>query len=204
MFFRKEKVCDKIPYHNIMIVKANLEEAKRLYKNYMEIDFPADELPNYNRFLQLTEKKMHTIYLYQKENQEVAYFITIEKENKVLITHLAVIKEFRSKGIGKVFLEEIKEFFKDKDMLIVEVEAEDRAKNEEELNIIKRRKNYYSRSEFCQVENMEYILYGVIYDILIYTPNKENRYTNAEIKKIMEKIYDSIHLDRNKLKITLI
>ena len=186
-----------------MIVKANLEEAKALYKKYMEFDFPADELPDYDRFIELTEEKMHTIYLYKKDNQEVAYFIIIENENNVLITHLAVIKEFRSKGIGKIFLEDIKEFLKDKNMLIVEVEADNRANSEEELNIIKKRKNYYLRSEFCQVENMEYILYGVSYDILTYIPNKENTYTNNDIKEIMEKIYDSIHLDINNLKIVL-
>ena len=187
-----------------MIVKANLEESKALYKKYMEFDFPEDELPDYDRFIELTEEKMHTIYLYKKDNQEVAYFIIIENENNILITHLAVIKEFRSKGIGKIFLEDIKEFFKNKNMLIVEVEADNRASNEEELNIIKRRKNYYIKSGFRQVEKMEYVLYGVSYDILIHTPSNEISYTNIDMKKIMEGIYDSIHLDRKKLKIKLI
>lgn len=186
-----------------MITKANLEEAKIIYKEHMEFDFPDDEIPDYDRFIKLTEKKLHDVYVYKRENKEVAYFITVENNNNVLITHLAVMKEFRSKGIGKVFLEEIKNFFKNKNMIIVEVEAEVRANNDEELNIIKRRKNYYLKGQFVQCENMKYTLWGVEYDILIYLPNKKQSYSNNELKEIIERIYFSLGLDKSKLIIDL-
>ena len=126
-----------------MIRKASLEESKLIYTENMEKDFPDDEIPDYNRFVKLTEDNVHDVYLYSSNNQDVAYFITVENNNNILITHLAVMKEFRSKGLGKILLEEIKKFFKDKNILIVEVEAESRANNEEELDIINRRKRYY-------------------------------------------------------------
>ena len=97
-----------------MIVEANLEEAKEIYNKHMLEDFPADELPEYERYLKLTKEKLHNVYLYNKDNQNVAYFIVVEEEKNILITHLAVMKDFRSKGIGKVFLEDIKTFFNDK------------------------------------------------------------------------------------------
>lgn len=186
-----------------MIVKANFEEAKLIYKNYMESDFPSDEIPDYDNFQKITEQNKHNVYLYKMDNKNVAYFITMENNNNILITHLAVIKEFRSKGIGKIFLEEIKNFFKDKSMLIVEVEAETRANNEEELDIIKRRKKYYLNGDFIQCQNMTYILYGVEYDILIYVPNKEKKYNNYQIKEIIEKIYKAIGINKSKLKIDI-
>ena len=118
-----------------MIRKASLEESKLIYTENMEKDFPDDEIPDYNRFVKLTEDNVHDVYLYSSNNQDVAYFITVENNNNILITHLAIMKEFRSKGLGKILLEEIKKFFKDKNILIVEVEAESRANNEEELDI---------------------------------------------------------------------
>ena len=186
-----------------MIVEANLEEAKEIYNKHMLEDFPADELPEYERYLKLTKEKLHNVYLYKKDNQNVAYFIVVEKEKNILITHLAVMKDFRSKGIGKVFLEDIKTFFNDKKMLIVEVEAETRANNNEELDVIKRRKKYYTRAGFEECKKIEYILWGVEYDILIYVPEGNKIYENIEIKEIIEKLYEKLGLEKEKLKINI-
>lgn len=185
-----------------MIRKASLEEAKLIYTKNMEKDFPEDEIPDYNKFVKLTEKNIHDVYLYNTNNSDVAYFITVEKDNNILITHLAVIKEYRSKGIGKVLLEEIKKHFKDKNILIVEVEAESRANNKEELDIINKRKRYYSNLGFVQCQNMSYILYNVDYDILTYSPNNRT-YEPNEVKKIIEEIYKAVGIDKTKLKIEI-
>ena len=186
-----------------MIVEANLEEAKEIYNKHMLEDFPADELPEYERYLKLTKEKLHNVYLYNKDNQNVAYFIVVEEEKNILITHLAVMQDFRSKGIGKVFLEDIKTFFNDKNMLIVEVEAETRANNNKELDIIKRRKKYYTRAGFEECKKIEYILWGVEYDILIYVLENNKVYENIEIKEIIEKLYEKLGLDKEKLKINI-
>lgn len=186
-----------------MIKKANLEEAKLIYTKHMIKDFPDDEIPEYDRFIKLTEEKMHDIYLFEKDEKQVAYFISVEKNNNILITHLAVMEEFRSKGIGKIFLNEIKNYFSDKNMIIVEVEAEIRANNEEELNIIRKRKKYYLNSDFVQCDNMTYILYGVQYDILICKLNDSVQYNNFEIKKIIEEIYSKLRINESKLQIKL-
>ena len=185
-----------------MIRKASLEEAKLIYTKNMEKDFPEDEIPDYNKFVKFTEKNIHDVYLYNNNNSDVAYFITVEKDNNILITHLAVMKEYRSKGIGKVLLEEIKKHFKDKNILIVEVEAESRANNKEELDIINKRKRYYSNLGFVQCKNMSYILYNVDYDILTYSPNNRT-YEPKEVKKIIEEIYKAIGIDESKIKIKI-
>lgn len=110
-----------------MIQKANLEKAIEIYK-YMKADFQKNEIPDYQRYLKLTKENIHNVYVYIENEQEVAYFITIEKEEKVLITHLAVIKDYRGKGAGKRLLEAIKNFLGNKKMLMVEVETEKNAK----------------------------------------------------------------------------
>ena len=183
-----------------MITQANLEEAKNIYKECMVEDFPDDEIPSFNQFVKLTQEKINTVYLFEKDGKNVAYFITVECNNNILISHLAVIKQYRSQGIGKILLKEIENFFKDKNILIVEVEAESRASNEKELDIIKRRKKYYLNFDFKQCMNMSYILYGVEYDILTYTPHQKEYSTN-EIKKIIEEIYSKVGLNMSVLKI---
>lgn len=186
-----------------MIRKANLEEAKLIYKENMELDFPDDEIPDYKRYLQLTEKNIHDVYIYEQNGKKVAYFITLECNNSILITHLAVMRKFRSQGIGKILLSDIKDYFTNINMLIVEVEAESRANNNEELNIIKRRKKYYLNSGFTQCSNMNYVLYGVQYDILVYIPNKEKEYTSNEVKSIIKSIYLKVGINESKLKIDI-
>ena len=83
-----------------MIKKAELEEALNIYK-YMIEDFPDSEIPNYERYEKMTKENIHKVYLYEENEKNIAYFITLEKEGKVLITHLAVIKEYRGKRSRK-------------------------------------------------------------------------------------------------------
>lgn len=187
-----------------MIRKASLEESKLIYKKYMVDDFPDDELPGYNRYIWLTKENIHDIYLFEEDNNPVAYFISLEDGNgNILITHLAVIKEFRSKGIGKILLNKIKEYFNDKNMLIVEVEAESRANNKEELEIINRRKKYYLNSGFTQCDNMKYVLYNVEYDILVCELHNCGKVDNYRIKEIMEKNYSKLGINKSKLEIEI-
>lgn len=186
-----------------MIRKASLEESKLIYKKYMIDDFPDDELPGYNRYIKLTKEKMHDVYLLEENSEVVAYFITTQTEGNILITHLAVVKKFRSKGIGKRLLNEIKSYFSKEKMLIVEVEAESRANNKEELEIINRRKRYYLKSGFIQCNNMKYILYNVEYDILVHELNKNINSDNYKIKEIMEKIYSRLGINKSKLEIEI-
>ena len=180
-----------------MIKKANLEKAIEMYK-FMEKDFSDNEIPDYKRYLKLTKENVHNIYLYEENGQEKAYFITMEKDNskKILITHLAVIKEYRGKGIGKKLIEEIKNFLSDKKILIVEVESEKNAKNDQELETIKRRIRYYINAGFEKCEGIEYNLFNIDYYILTYNMSN-NLISNKEIKQAIENIYDGLFSKKN-------
>lgn len=186
---------------NIMIQKANLEKSLEIY-NFMEEDFPKSEIPNHKKFLELTEKNIHNVYIYEENKQEIAYFITMEKDEKVLITHLAVIKKYRGKGVGKRFLEEIKKFLSDKKLLIVEVETEKNAKDKQELTIIEKRLRYYLNSGFEKCERLEYKMFNADYYILTYSKSV-NKITNKEVKQTIENIYDGL-LSKNNLIIKII
>ena len=84
-FFRVQEREKAIRLLKSMIRKASLEESKLIYTENMEKDFPDDEIPDYNRFVKLTEDNVHDVYLYSSNNQDVAYFITVENNNNILI-----------------------------------------------------------------------------------------------------------------------
>lgn len=180
-----------------MIKKVNLEEALEIY-DFMKKDFLENEIPDYERFFQMTKENIHNVYVYEENNQEIAYFITMEKgdNKKVLITHLAVIEKYRGKGVGKRFIEEIKKFFADKKMLLVEVESEKNAKNEQELKIIEKRINYYLNAGFKKCEELEYNLFNVDFYILTYSSSND-RTSGIEMKQTMQDIYAGLFPKEN-------
>lgn len=180
-----------------MIKKVNLEKSLEIYKYLIE-DFPKNEIPNYKSYLKLTENHVHNVYVYEEDAQEVAYFIAIEKNNtkKILITHLAVIKTYRGKGVGKRLIEAIKAYFSDETTLIVEVESEKNAKSPQELEIIKRRIQYYLNAGFTKCENLEYTLFHMDYYILTYSPLNYD-ISNKEIKQVIENIYNGLFEPKN-------
>ena len=178
-----------------VIKKANVEKAKQIYK-YMEEDFPKNEIPNYTGFLKLTQENIQNVYIYEENSQEIAYFVTMEKDEKVLITHLAVIKEHRGQGVGKRFLETIKDFLSNKKVLIVEVETEKNAKNEQELEVIEKRLRYYLNAGFVKCNELNYVLYNVDYYILTYSTDESSISPNM-LKDTIESIYDGLFPKKN-------
>ena len=62
-----------------MIRKLDIEEAKKLYRDYIDEDFPNDERPNYNHYVKLLESEEFIPYSYEEENKMKAYIICIEK-----------------------------------------------------------------------------------------------------------------------------
>ena len=63
-----------------MIKRVNLENAKKIYKEYMESDFSDDELPKYEHFVELIEDEKEIPYVYMEEDVIKAYIVCIEKK----------------------------------------------------------------------------------------------------------------------------
>lgn len=182
-----------------MLRKLNLEDAKGLYKKYMEKDFPDDERPSYNDYRELIENNKSTPYAYEEENKMKAYIICVEKGDFVLISHLAVLKEYRGQGIGTKLLEKMKSFYKDKQAVILEAEAEEQAKNEKDLETIKRRQKFYTKCGFTPYPNLDYELTGVKFLIFVYS-NLENKIEVEKLMEIIKQLYSGILKDEKVLK----
>lgn len=182
-----------------MIRKLNLEDAKVIYKKYMENDFPDDEVPSYNHYIELIENNKSTPYLYEEENEMKAYIICVEKGDFVLISHLAVLKEYRGQGIGTKLLDEMKSFYRDKQAVILEAEAEEQAKDEKALETIKRRQKFYIKCGFIPYPNIDYELTGVKYLIFVYS-NLKNEIEAEKLMEVINKLYSGVLKDSKILK----
>ncbi len=129
-----------------------------------------------------------------------AYIICIEKGDNVLISHLAVLKEYRGQGIGTKSLNEMKFFFKDKQSVILE--AEEQAENKKALEIIKRRQKFYKKCGFTSYPNLDYELSGVKYLIFAYS-NLENKIEDGKLIEIIKELYKEILSNEKSLVIKL-
>lgn len=174
-----------------MIRKLDIEEAKKLYQDYIDEDFPDDERPNYNHYVKLLESEEFIPYSYEEENKMKAYIICIEKGDNVLISHLAVLKEYRGQGIGTKLLDEMKFFYKDKQSVILEAEAEEQAENKKALEIIKRRQKFYTKCGFTSYSNLDYELSGVKYLIFIYS-HLENKIDVEKLIEVIKQLYSGV------------
>ena len=89
-----------------MIKKLENQRAKEIYSS-MEKDFKEDVIPEDEDFYAYVKDGRLILYAYEEENREKAYMVWIQKNNIVLITHLAVKEEYRSNGIGSKMIKEI-------------------------------------------------------------------------------------------------
>ena len=81
-------------------------------------------------------------------------------------------------------------------MLLVEVESEKNAKNEQELKIIEKRINYYLNAGFKKCEELEYNLFNVDFYILTYSSSND-RTSGIEMKQTMQDIYAGLFPKEN-------
>lgn len=174
-----------------MLKRMDLLGAKRIYKIGILYDFPSNERIPYKKYKKAIKENNMKTYGFYMENELYGYIVTREIENIIFISYLAIRRKYRYSGYGSILLKELKEFFKNNEFIILEVDSKLGAKNKKELEVINRRNNFYLKNGFKKIENIEYSVYGVEYDLLIYKLNCKS-ISNSEILEIMEKFYKDI------------
>jgi len=126
--------------------------------------------------------------------REVAYAICTGEESSdyILISLLAVYKEFRGCGVGSAFLEEFKKMYSDKKGLIVEVEKPEKALNDEEKIIREKRIRFYQKADFYLIPEIEYSIWDVPMHLMALPHKVTKKSINEEIGQIIYEIYFAI------------
>ena len=148
---------------------ADLDAAqlRRIYHEHMKEDFPAAELKplemikkgiaeGYYRFLGLFDG-----------DEIIGYTGLIYHEDACLIDYLAVMPEWKNRGIGSVMLKLLKAYLKDTEYVIGEVEIPACGEDEAERNLRSRRMDFYLRSGFYDT-GMDVSVFGVRFRLLAF------------------------------------
>lgn len=154
-----------------MIKKEELKEAKYIYRTGVMRDFPIAERIPYSRFKRAVKNKIMKTYSYIIDGKRYGYIVTIEEDGVVFISYLAIEKDYRNQGYGTRMLKELYEHFKNRKYIIIEADSPIGIKNKKELDIINRRKSFYFKNGFEEVKYVNYCIFGVKYDILVYKLN---------------------------------
>ena len=103
-----------------MIKELDLKTLKNIYYTHMTKDFPEDELKTFEMIEGSIKNGKSTALAYYQDSLILGYATILFIEDKLLLDYFAIIKDYRSKGYGKEFLKEIKEYFKDYSFILIE------------------------------------------------------------------------------------
>lgn len=165
-------------------------ELKDIYKRIKQ-DFAKGEYAPYDVLYQQIQNGAQKGLILQNGKEDVAYAFYAEGKvnGYVLISLLAVYKEYRGKGFGTVFLEEFKLFCSDKDGIIVEVEKPDDAKTPGEKNIRIKRIHFYQNADFNLIPDIDYSIWDVSMHIMVMPRKVSIQQVNEEIGQALYEIY---------------
>ncbi len=172
---------------NIIIKKLTDEEIIHIYSTHSIRHFPADERKPLSSIERMLKDGIYTGYgLYEKENNIIlcyAFFTILPDYRNILLDYFAVIEEYRSHGIGSLFLQQMKDSVTDYDGFLIETEDPDYASHEKELAIRNKRIAFY-HANGCVFTGILAEVFGVHYRILYFpilsTPPLETLFTDFD------------------------
>lgn len=175
------------------IRKLTKEEIAQIYKEYMSLDFPPEEIKPLERINFLFDRGFYMGYGLVEKEQIVGYafLTTAPKSKSILLDYYAICKEYRAEGKGTVFLSMLKEELKrdNYEVLIIEIESIKSAKNEYEEQIRSRRRDFYINNHIRTV-NEYVVVFETEFELLYYSFDKD-----VDTKMIIEeyrRIYQNL------------
>lgn len=152
---------------NYKIKRLDYEEISFIYRNYLVCDFPQDEvkpLSNIEKMYQ-TETYMAYGFFFGQEGvgKTLAGYAFCSKHldgTMLLLDYFAILKQFRSQGIGGDFLATLKNELSDIKGILIETEDIAYASNEKEKQIRERRDAFYERNGVQKVS-----IHSCVFDV---------------------------------------
>lgn len=173
-------------------------ETADIYMQWIHRHFPQSEIKPLKKIQSMwDEGAYHALGMYEKKmnNQEqkqqldligYAFFVTAPECNILLLDYFAIVEDYRSQGMGSIFLKEMKKYLDGYKSILIETEDVDCAQNEEELRTREKRNRFYKRSG-AVMAGIKSNVYGVNYDIWNFPLTESS--TRKECKDCLESIY---------------
>lgn len=175
------------------IRRMELDELKAFYERIV-LDFSEGEYAPYPIMFQHLQGGLQKALIFCEGEKDVAYSICIDnhENNYVLISLLAVFKEYRGLGIGSEFMKRLHLMYQDKQVLIVEVERPDHAKTLEEVDSRRRRIEFYERAGFHLIKGVDYSIWDIPMYLMALPMVASKETVSREIKNSMYELYLSL------------
>ena len=171
-----------------MFKKADLKKFKEIYRKHIIKDFPRGERSSLNNFKKRITSKNEELYIFSENGEEKAYTIIANLDNNfILISFLAVFEKYRGEGIGTKLLAEIKEKFKAKKGIILEVESPEDAISEKDKIIREKRIKFYEKSSYKMLKNTKIFFGNISFNIM--TLNNKDNIDEKEIANVLNEFY---------------
>ena len=171
-----------------MLKKADLKKFKEIYRKYIVKDFPIGERSSLNNFKKRIASKNEEVFIFLEEGIEKAYIIIANLDNNfILVSFLAVFEQYRGEGIGTKLLEEIKEKFKEKKGIILEVESPEDAISEKDRIIREKRIKFYEKSNYQMLKNTKIFFGNSSFNIM--TLNNKDNAEEKEVANVLNGFY---------------
>ena len=177
-----------MPKYNIR--RMELSELKAFFERIVR-DFAQGEYAPYPIIYQHLQEGLQKALIFCEGEEDLAYSVCTDnhENNYVLISLLAVFKEFRDQGIGSEFMKRLRLIYQNKQALLVEVERPDRAQTPEEGVFRKLRIEFYERAGFYLMEEMDYSIWDIPMHLMALPLVASKETINREIKRSMYELY---------------
>ncbi|HMM06439.1 MAG TPA: GNAT family N-acetyltransferase [Clostridiales bacterium] len=169
------------------------DQLQSIYRDHLSRDFITAELKSRSFFEDDFDRGVYFGDLFYDQDRLIAYTFYGKRPggNYLLLDYLAVLPEERSKGYGAEILAALKKEAAAYDGVIVEAEAIDAAKDEQEQTIRRRRIAFYRQNGLKELK-LRAEVNGVTFTLLLLT-DKEKPAEEKIIKEELAAIYHTLY-----------
>lgn len=173
--------------------RMELDELKAFYERIVR-DFSQGEYAPYAIIYQHLQQGLQKAMVLCEGEQDRAYCVCSDNHgnNYVLISLLAVFKEYRGQGIGSAFMKQLYLMYQDKQALLVEVERPDQAKTQEEGDTRRLRIEFYEKVGLYLIKRLNYSIWDIPMHLMVLPLVASKEAINQEIKETMYELYLSL------------
>ena len=171
------------------VIRLTKLQIEKIYNKHLVYDFAEDERKPLSMILKAVEKNAYECLGITDREHLVGYAFFVKTGEDYMLEYLAVVRGLRDQGIGSSILQELSAYCHCMESLICEVENPVYAKQEDELILRERRKNFYQRNGFIDT-GVDVQTWGVEYRLMELPLGKIH--TTTEIKALYQKHYSAI------------
>lgn len=179
--YNRNKMMEKGIKRKVYLKKLTAEQVLSIYTGVAKEHFPVEELkPAAVIERLLREGAYEGLGMFDGERLAAyALFAQMPKSRTLLLDYYAVLDEYRNGGVGSLFLGKMRQFYSDRNMILLETEKPASAKNEAEYTLRVRRNCFYERNG-ALLTGIRSRVYDVDFDIFLLplakTPSDEEAY----------------------------